>query len=155
MSFTSKKYITTFCGYLAVFKHFNVSLLWLLAFFLPFFFFFKSPSTSLLFCHFDCFRSPPVHAPSIRVTLVPVVLVGLGSPLLHRNRRTRRRWSPEKLYQKPAQPEAQCRSCSSSSKYTYTVCLILSCSLLCLCQNRVRRLRISVFLCLVHYCPIL
>lgn len=101
-------------------------------------------SASPLFCLFGCCRSPPLHVTSIRKTLEPVVLVGLGSPLLHRNRRTWRRWSPEKVYQKPAHPGP--RSISCSYKYTYTVCLILSCSLRCLCHCSCP----SVWICVRH-----
>lgn len=107
----------------------------------------------LFFCHFGCCRSPSLHVTSVSVTLEPVVLVGLGSPLLHRNRRTQRRRSPEKLYQKPAHPGAQCRSCSSSYKYAYTVCLILSCSLLCICHCSWASLWSSALHSHIRFCP--
>lgn len=106
----------------------------------------QSHSSPPPFCHFGCCRSPPLHVTSISVTLEPIVLVGLGSPLLHRNRRTRRRRSfyQTDLYKNPAHPGAQCRSCRSSSEYIYTVCLILSSSLLCaICQSSCPTVRIG------------
>lgn len=60
------------------------------------------------------------------------LLVGLGSPLLHRNTRTQRNWSPEKFYPKPAHPGR--RSCCCSLKYTYTACPVLYSSRACVCH---------------------
>lgn len=59
------------------------------------------------------------------------LLVGLGSPLLHRNTRTQRNWSPETFYPKPAHPGG--RSCCCSLKYTYTACPVLYSSHVWLC----------------------
>lgn len=95
-------------------------------------------------------RSPPLH---VSVTLEPVELVGLGSPLLHRNRRAQRRRSPVKLYQKPAHPGAQCRSCSGSYKYDYTVCLILSSSPLWIFLYSCASVWSSALHCRTLFCP--
>lgn len=59
---------------------------------------------------------------SVQLCLLSL-LVGSGSPLLHRNTRTQRNWSPEKFYPKPAHPGG--RSCCCSLKYTYTACPVL------------------------------
>lgn len=76
--------------------------------------------TDLAFSATLAAKSPRLHVAIISATWNPVI--GLGSPLLRRNTRTQRNWSPETFYQKPASPGG--RSCCSSHKYTYIACPI-------------------------------
>lgn len=94
-------------------------------------------------------QPPPLHVTKISATLNPVILVGLGGPLLHRNRRTQRKWRPEKFYQKPAHPGG--RSCCSSPKYTYTACPILYSSHVCLCHCSCTSVLSSTLQRLTHF----